>query len=736
MATGRTSIKGVVRDIPVDRESGWRVLSIELDPGFTCPMKGGDVNGWYKAAGLFDGKVERGDTVRLSGQWERNKWGVSFKFDDGAIALPVSQAGLASWLTQFDGIGPVTARKIAENLPGGAKGPGKSSQDLVTAGVPNESTARRIIEAWERDHLRATTISWLLGHKLTMNQASKIWEKHLGMARKLIEENPYTALMAIDGVAFKRADQMAQAFGVQFDDPRRSLAAVEWLVYEVAQSFGHTRLEIRDMIKAAQKICVQKEGVVWAAEKLADDRKLVRRAGRFYSHPTLYYAERDIAFHIQRLLDGKQPAGLSSEYRQLTNGQKQAVKLASQNSVAVINGAPGVGKTYTARYILENLYPRREDVEVMAPSGKAAQRLREVTGYEAKTIHRALEYNPAFGFQVSTLDKKAIMVDESSMVDAELFSELLKRCPDDCHVILIGDPHQLPAVGAGDVLRDLLKIKDIPSVEITEIVRQAQGSLIIENAHRILNYQKLTYSEPGQPGGVSFANSASDDVAGGKKILFQQIEQTAELYGLDKIRDIQVLIPSKTGSAGVRAVNEALGEWLNPRKKGKPTFKAGNHWLAEGDKVIYTKNNYDHDIFNGDWGFVQRIEHGNVFFAVQGGQDGEERIVKLSKQKELAPLLPAWALTVHRSQGSEYRVPLIVSVTQHAFMWSRQLLYTGLTRAKEGAVFVGEKKAIQYALGKRGNKARQTNLPAIWRDSVHNRKQLAGASQPSAVSCD
>jgi exodeoxyribonuclease V alpha subunit len=370
---------------------------------------------------------------------------------------------------------------------------------------------------------------------------------------------------------------------------------------------------------------------------------------------------------------------------------------------------------------MDALSEHPDDVLCCAPTGKAAQRLKESTGYDAQTIHRGFGYHPVYGWPDIPVPYNKVMIDEGSMIDAELASTIFRLIPDDAQVVWLGDPNQLPAVGPGDVLRDMTRIEDIPTAEITQIVRQAEDSVIVKNAHNILNQRELEFSMgPGVEGGVygKWFNDNADSSKIAEEIP-KWLDVAAKSYQLDP-KDVQVLIPGKKGACGVKEVNEILSNHLNPRVDGMTVRKLPNgHTIAPGDKVINTKNNYDEWVFNGDWGFVREISTGKKTSVTIEWDAGKEGTVTktISGSKKLSAIIPAWAITVHRSQGSEYPVVFIIAVREHTFMWSSQLLYTAMTRAKRGVYIAGQRRTIKNALSKRGRQQRNTNLVQIWEGS-------------------
>ena len=561
-------------------------------------------------------------------------------------------------------------------------------------------------------------------------RAVHIYKTYGDQAVQQVQTNPYRLALDIHGIGFKTADTLAQRLGIPRDAPIRAQAGIRHVLQEFSND-GHcgvNRDELSDT--AATLLDIPLAVIEQAIEHELEAEHVM--ADRVEGKPCLfltplYRAEESVAASISRLLEGQPPWGnLDSDVvipwvekktgRTLAPSQRAAVATVLRSKVAILTGGPGVGKTTIVTSIITALQAKRLRVILCAPTGRAAKRLSESTGQEAKTIHRVLAFDPkAHGFThgpTNPLAADLVVVDETSMVDVVLMHQLLRAIPDGAALLLVGDVDQLPSVGPGAVLSDLIASDQAPTVRLTEIFRQAATSQIIVNAHRINQGwmpKEPTADEPVERDFYLIPAETPEDIQ--SKLLRVVSERIPERFGLDPIRDVQVLTPMNRGSLGARALNVALQETLNP--EAEPRISRFGWSYAPGDKVIQTVNNYDKDAYNGDIGLVTQVDSDNGVVTV----DIEGRLVTY-EFGELDEVQLAYTATVHKSQGSEYPAVVIPLSTQHSPMLERNLLYTGVTRGKELVVIIGQPKALGLAVRTLKSLRRLTNLSARLQQTV------------------
>jgi exodeoxyribonuclease V alpha subunit len=533
-------------------------------------------------------------------------------------------------------------------------------------------------------------------------------------AVRLISENPYRLARDIRGIGFRTADQIAAKLGIEKTALIRVRAGISYALAE-AMDEGHCGLPTEELVPLTQKLLEVPSDLIATALVLelqdgtvvADDldgRQCVFLAG-------LYRAEREIAERLRALAVGTPPwpqieADKAIPWVELrtklalAESQKEAIRVALGSKVVVITGGPGVGKTTLVNSLLKILLAKTVVIALCAPTGRAAKRLSESTGLEAKTIHRLLETDPRTGSfrrnEEDCLDCDLLVVDETSMVDVPLMRALLRALPDRAALLLVGDVDQLPSVGPGQVLADVIASGAVPFVRLTEIFRQAAESRIIVNAHRI-NQGQMPEVTPIESGDFYFVDAA-DAEEGVRKLLAIVQERIPKRFGLDPIRDIQVLCPMNRGGLGARSLNIELQHALNP--PGEIRIERFGWTFCPGDKVMQVENDYDKDVYNGDLGVVSGIDMEEGELSVDF--DGRDVTHGLA---ELDELVLAYATTIHKSQGSEYPAVVIPLSTQHYPMLQRNLVYTGVTRGKRLVVLVGQRKALAIAV--KGARARR-----------------------------
>jgi len=657
--------------------------------------------------------VSAGEEVRAVGEWLNDlSHGLQFRATSIHTAPPTSLEGLQRYLGSglIRGIGPVFARKLVEAFgdrvfevidtqPGRLRdvdgiGPGRAAQ---------------IVEAWSGQKVIRDIMVFLYGHGVGTSRAVRIYKTYGADAIALIKENPYRLARDIRGIGFLTADALARRLGIEKTAGIRARAGIAYALMQAIDE-GQCGLPRDELAESAKKLLDVPGDVVDAAlaAEIAEGAVVADATGGrdciFLSW--LHATERQLADSIRALAAGAPPwpvidAEKALEWVErklgidLAERQREAVRQAIASKTLVITGGPGVGKTTIVRAILAILGAKRVRVMLCAPTGRAAKRLTEVTGLEAKTIHRLLEVNPADGrFRrgpSSPLDTELLVVDETSMVDVPLMHALMRAVPPRAAAIFVGDVDQLPSVGPGQVLEDIIASGAVPVVRLTEVFRQAAASRIVVNAHRVNRGEMPELFVPADtPSDFYFVEIESPD-EGLAKIIQIVAERIPQRFGLDAVRDVQVLSPMNRGAIGARSLNVELQRVLNPRPPH--TIQRFGTTFAVGDKVMQIENDYDKDVYNGDIGFVRAIDQdlGDVTVEYDG------RPVPYGAH-ELDQVVLAYATTVHKAQGCEYPAVVIPVTTQHYPMLQRNLIYTGITRGRKLVVLVGQTKALAMAV--------------------------------------
>ncbi|MXY50389.1 MAG: ATP-dependent RecD-like DNA helicase [Gemmatimonadetes bacterium] len=651
-------------------------------------------------------KIAPGERVEVSGFWVTHKqYGKQFKIVESKSIQPTTTDGIRKYLGSglIKGLGPAKAAMIVdhfgedtlaviENTPGRlseVKGIAKKTIDVIRS-------------SWEEQKHIQEVMQFLLGHDVSMAYAVKIYKAYGNEAIRQVTENPYRLSTDIWGIGFKTADKIAMNLGVDPGAPARVEAGIRY-VLEAQADDGHVFVPLETLTEESAAVLeVDAEAIPAGIGALVRAEVVLRNEDRVYLQP-LYYAEQGIARHIARLVDHPRtpppPERIDEHILHIERErgivfnaeQREAIHTSASRSVLAVTGGPGTGKTTCVQGIVYLFNRVGAKVLLAAPTGRAAKRLSEVTGAEAKTIHRLLEFNPGlmeFGRdQDNRLEADLVILDESSMVDTVLMNAVLRAVKTSARFIMVGDVDQLPSVGAGNVLRDMIDAGRLPVVRLTEIFRQARESSIVMNAHRV-NRGEMPDTKNRNQGDFFFINEP-DPSAGAEQITELLTDRLPRKYGLDPFNDIQVLTPMYRGDIGVDQLNQKLQQVLNP---SGASLKRGDRELRVGDKVLQTRNNYGKMTFNGDIGRITHI-------------DPDDQAVDISFQEsvrydygELDELVLAYAISVHKSQGSEYPAIILPLYSTHYIMLQRNLLYTALTRARALAVLVGTPKALAIAV--------------------------------------
>lgn len=656
-----------------------------------------------------------GAILKMSGEWSTHpRYGEQFKVVFYETAVPATVHGIEKYLGSglIKGIGPVMAKRIVKLF-------GEKTLDVIEheaerlSEVPGIGRQRveMIQQAWDEQKDIRDVMLFLQSQGVSSTYASKIYKAYGKDSISNVKENPYRLAYDIYGIGFLTADKIAEKLGFEQDSPLRAEAGLLYALHELSDE-GHVFYPTDKLIAAASELLkIEGEALLRnALERLREEKRIVTETIRLdgIDIPVTYLA----GFHLaevqaaSRLLAlSRAPAGLRSvkidvaiDWAEEKSGlklaelQREAVAAALSGKVMVITGGPGTGKTTILKAILSIYGAITPRILLAAPTGRAAKRMSEATRREAKTIHRLLVYDVRrSGFKKNEndpLDCDLLVLDEVSMVDLLLFHHLLKAIPKSAKLILVGDTDQLPSVGAGQVLQDIIESRAVPVVRLNEIFRQAKQSAIITNAHRIIQGQTLHFENADSEDMFFIEKETPENMLG--TIVSLVKTRLPRKFGFDPFTDIQVLAPMNRGTVGTAKLNEALQEALNPNgiqiSRGSRSFRVG-------DKVMQIRNDYDREVFNGDIGVITAIDAENQEVTVE--IDGTGVVYDFADMDEL---VLAYAVSIHKSQGAEYPAVVIPIATQHYVMLQRNLLYTGVTRGKRLVVLVGTKKALNIAI--------------------------------------
>ncbi len=675
--------------------------------------------------------IHVGASIEMRGEWANHpKFGRQFKVQDYRTVLPATAAGIEKYLGSglIKGVGPVTAKRIVRHFGADALRIIDEEPDRLkeVLGV-GKKRVEMIKTAWEEQRQIKEVMIFLQSHGVSTGLAVKIYKHYGDAAIGVLQTNPYQLQRDIFGIGFKTADKIAMALGIPHDSPERVAAGAQYVLSEDTNE-GNVFTPREELVKkAAELLEVPPELVEEAIARLQAEQQVqvepvryeargeslqLRETQAVYLTP-MYYSEVGVAHRLRQINDARLATGVTrlpafqrfdwaQAFRYLRQqlgvdlapAQRQAVQTALTHAVTVLTGGPGTGKTTTLRAVIRLLRAAGASFVLAAPTGRAAKRMSEVTGAEAKTIHRLLEVSPGEGFSFkrnaeNPLDADMVIVDEASMLDVLLTNHLLKAIPPGAHLLLVGDVDQLPSVGAGNVLRDIIDSGEVAVVQLQTIFRQAAGSYIITNAHRINQGQMPLFPKDAQD---FFLFPIEDVDAAADMVVDLVVRRIPNRFGIPS-REIQVLTPMHRGPLGVAALNARLQQKLNPPAPQKPEKAQGGRTLRVGDRVMQIRNNYDLDVFNGDMGVIAGVDA--IMHTLTADFDGRAVSYDWANLDELTH---AWAVSVHKSQGSEFRAVVMPVHTTHYIMLQRNLLYTGVTRAKELVVLVGTKRAVGIAV--------------------------------------
>jgi len=667
-----------------------------------------------------------GETLRLKGQWVVDtKFGQQFRVESCLSVLPATIIGIQKYLgsSLIKGIGPVMAKRIVDKF-------GLDTFDIIEDSPDRLREAEgigpirteRITSAWQEQKQIREVMVFLQGHEISPAYAVRIFKVYGDKAISVVKENPYRLALDISGIGFKTADKVARSMGIDPNSQIRAEAGIIHILSELVDE-GHVYYPYEELKqKAVELLEIEPAMLDTALATLAKQERIfieeLPELKAVYLTP-LHVAEVNVARRLKALIESpKQPLKIDVEKAiewvqgtnriELAETQKQALREAIGGKVLVLTGGPGTGKTTLINSLVRILEKKVQRIVLASPTGRAAKRLSEVTGREAKTIHRLLEFSPKEGGfkrnEDNPLDADLVVIDEASMVDILLMNNLLKAIPLTATLLLVGDVDQLPSVGPGNVLKDVIASGCVETVILTEIFRQAQESLIVVNAHRV-NSGEFPQLKP-QPGQRSDFYYIEKDTPEEVLAIIKELcaRRLPNAFHLSSVDDIQVMTPMHRGTVGVANLNAELQALLNPQGK---VITRGGRLFRVNDKVMQIKNNYEKDVFNGDIGTLVGIDLEEQKVQVKF----EDQLVEY-ELSDLDDLVLAYAISIHKSQGAEYPAVVVPLLSQHYIMLQRNLLYTAITRAKRLVVLVGSKRAIAIAVRNNKVQRRYTNLAA------------------------
>ena len=680
--------------------------------------------------------IQAGQTLQLQGIWrDHPKYGPQFQVKQYKETKPATLTGIEKYLGSglIKGVGPVTAKRIVAHF-------GLETLDIIETQIERlievpgiaKKRVKLIQTAWDSQKAIKEVMVFLQGHGVSTTYAVKIFKQYGDESIETVTHNPYRLATDVYGIGFVTADEIARSLGISPHSEYRYRSGLLHVLSESAEE-GHCYLPQPELIdRAVKRLALpdyqpkpdQVEYLIHAM--ISDAELIVERLALEGSTKLLCYAPPffQAEFHLSRrvlqllasplVVDKERVKAWLDRFMaqtdvNLSKQQQQAVEMAASQRVVILTGGPGTGKTFTTRTIVALWKAMGKDIVLASPTGRAAQRLSEVTGHEAKTIHRLLEFDPkTMKFQRNTdnpIPAEVVVIDEASMLDLFLANSLIKAIDTNAQLLLVGDTDQLPSVGPGNVLLDLITSGRIPIIELTEVFRQAQASHIIRNAHRINQGQFPNLESVSPSPKTDCLWLGAPEPENGVQAIQELINELLPQLGFHPARDVQVLCPMTRGEVGTRKLNQVLQALINPPSPDKPELTRGGLILRVGDRVLQQVNDYNREVFNGDMGVIEDINLEEIEVTV--------RYTERSVSYDLADLNEiglAWAVTIHKSQGSEYPVVILPLYMQHYIMLSRNLLYTGLTRAKKLAILVGPKNAISMAVRQIKDKQRYTLL--------------------------
>ena len=726
---GAVLIEGIVERITFESDrSDFRVLKVATESGGRRVSVVGRMQ-----------RIAVGARVRATGRWQTDpRHGSQFRAETVLVVAPDTQEGIERYLGSglIPGIGPGLARRIVAHFGVDTlEVMDREPQRLAEVAGLGRRRVEAILQAWQEQRVLRDVMVFLQGHGVSPSLAARVFRRYGADSIRVVSEDPFRLALDVWGIGFRKADQIARSLGIEREARGRLKAAV---LHALAQSEerGHVFVARHELVEAAQQIAGVDQALI---EEAMDDvcageearSEMLEEVGPVVYRSRRFVEETGLSHGLVRLLGANvcplEHAEQAIDRFERMSGtdlapeQREAVHQAARASVLVITGGPGVGKTTLVRALLELFDASGVFVRLAAPTGRASRRMAETTGREAATVHRLLEFEPRRGTfgrnENHPLVAGVVIVDESSMLDLSLAFALVRAIPTGARLVLVGDVDQLPSIGAGAVLRDVIESSVVPCVRLTKIFRQAARSQIVSNAHRIRAGDEPLVPEKGDLSSDYYLVPARNANEAADRTLLMVCERIPKQFGFDPRRDLQVLTPMHKGPAGADALNARLQQALNPQ--GTP-IDFGPHAFRVGDKVMQLRNDYGRDVFNGDLGFVERLdtEQDQLIVRMEGREVGYER-------GQVDELTLSYACSIHKSQGSEYPVVVIVLCAAHYVMLSRNLLYTAVTRGQKLVVLVAEPRAVSMALMEARREERNSYL--FWRLQQAEARRLNGS---------
>lgn len=682
-------------------------------------------------------EVPAGSVLLCEGDWKVDKrYGNQFVAQTWEEVMPATLYGIEKYLGSglVKGIGPKFARLIVSRF-------GLDTIEIIETDIKRlyevpgigQKRVEKIAESWEKQKDIKNVMLFLQGYGVSTAYAAKIYRQYGKESIDTVKTNPYKLADDIWGIGFKTADTIASKMGYEKNDLRRLKSGVTYTLSRMAEE-GNVYAEEEQLVKSAIELLDADETPVrQAISEMLQSEDLIADAEAIYM-PPFYYAEVGTANRLNKLLDCVEGSLFNIipdisviskqtgvEYDEV---QAEAIREAVSSKVMVLTGGPGTGKTTTTQGIIAALKAMGLRILLAAPTGRAAKRMSEATGMEAKTIHRLLEYNPKDGYKRNDdnpLEGDVLIVDECSMIDLLLMNNLMKAIPAGMRLVLVGDIDQLPSVGAGNVLRDIIDSKRIPVIRLTRIFRQAQESRIVMSAHDI---NKGVFPDTSNGKNTDFFFIQQEDPEQAVDTIVKLVKERLPNAYKRPTSDIQVLTPMQRGVVGAANLNMALQTVLNP---GQVSLNRSGYSFRQGDRVMQLRNNYDKEVFNGDLGYIERVDmEDRTLFVCFDGRTVEYDV------SELDELTLAYATTIHKSQGSEYPIVVMPVLMTHYVMLQRNLIYTGITRAKKICVLVGTKKALSFAIRNLSVLKRNTKLKERLNALDGQSAKVSMAAEPGA----
>lgn len=682
-------------------------------------------------------EVPAGSVLLCEGDWKVDKrYGSQFVAQTWEEVMPATLYGIEKYLGSglVKGIGPKFAQLIVNRF-------GLDTIEIIETDIKRlyevpgigQKRVEKIAESWEKQKDIKNVMLFLQGYGVSTAYAAKIYRQYGKESIDTVKTNPYKLADDIWGIGFKTADTIASKMGYEKNDLRRLKSGVTYTLSHMAEE-GNVYAEEEQLVKSAIELLDADEAPVrQAISEMLQSEDLIADAEAIYM-PPFYYAEVGAANRLNKLLDCVEGSLFNIipdisviskqtgiEYDEV---QAEAIREAVSSKVMVLTGGPGTGKTTTTQGIIAALKAMGLRILLAAPTGRAAKRMSEATGMEAKTIHRLLEYNPKDGYKRNDdnpLEGDALIVDECSMIDLLLMNNLMKAIPAGMRLVLVGDIDQLPSVGAGNVLRDIIDSKRIPVIRLTRIFRQAQESRIVMSAHAI---NKGVFPDTSNGKNTDFFFIQQEDPEQAVDTIVKLVKERLPNAYKRPTSDIQVLTPMQRGVVGAANLNMALQTVLNP---GQVSLNRSGYSFRQGDRVMQLRNNYDKEVFNGDLGYIERVDmEDRTLFVCFDGRTVEYDV------SELDELTLAYATTIHKSQGSEYPIVVMPVLMTHYVMLQRNLIYTGITRAKKICVLVGTKKALSFAIRNLSVLKRNTKLKERLNALESQSAKVSMAAEPDA----